>query len=73
MAKFKIEGVIISVFAADHLPPHFHVGHPDFDFAVEIDTMSLIAGQYNPKAKKAMKWAIANKSKLQSAWDRYHG
>lgn len=48
------------VHGRDHLPPHFHVIHPDFEALVEIGTRNIIAGSMpTAVAKKVYAWADA--------------
>jgi hypothetical protein len=63
--------IIIMVYANDHLPPHFHAVHPDFEALIEIETLAYYAGSLPGPARKAvMGWATANLSLIKAEWNR---
>lgn len=67
----QIGKVIIRVYANDHLPPHFHAVHPDFEALVEIETLSLLRGALSAQASKAvMAWARGNREAIAAEWNR---
>lgn len=67
----QIGKTIITVYANDHLPPHFHIIHPDFEALVEIRGFRLYAGQLKGKpAQRAIDWAAANIDRIQAEWNR---
>jgi hypothetical protein len=59
----------ISIYAGDHLPPHFPIEGRGFRALVEIETMTVRAGDVR-KAAAAMAWARANTALLQAEWLR---
>ncbi len=62
---------IITVYANDHLPPHFHIVHPDFEALIEIETFATYAGALKGKAgKSALEWAVSNVQAIQTEWNR---
>lgn len=63
--------IIITVYANDHLPPHFHAVHPDFEALIEIETLALYAGSLPPPARrKVLEWARNNASIIKTEWNR---
>jgi hypothetical protein len=63
--------IIITVYANDHLPPHFHAVHPDFETKIEIDTLTILRGSLPPAARKpVLEWARANIAKVKAEWNR---
>jgi hypothetical protein len=61
----------IRVYANDHLPPHFHIVHPDFEALIKIEDFSTYAGFLKGAAgKAAMEWSRANASTIKSEWNR---
>lgn len=67
----QIGNIIIRVYANDHLPAHFHVIAPDFQALIEIETMAVLAGSLEGKARKAvMAWATANVETIKAEWNR---
>jgi Domain of unknown function (DUF4160) len=62
---------IITVYANDHLPPHFHIVHPDFEALIVIETFAIYRGELKGTAgKAAMKWASANVETIKAEWNR---
>lgn len=52
----------------NHNRPHVHIGNPDASFA--INDGSLLTGQCDTKAEKAMKkWIAKNKDTLLKMWE----
>jgi len=73
MAKVHTIGKTeIRVYANDHLPPHFHIVHPDFEVLIEIETFGIYAGSLGKgsAAKDAMEWATGNVATLKAEWNR---
>lgn len=63
--------IIITVYANDHLPPHFHVVHPDFEALIEIETLSIMVGALPSQvSKRVMKWVRANVDMIKQEWNR---
>ena len=63
--------IIITVYANDHLPPHFHVIHPDFEALIEIETLMIIAGSLPSRFRKdVMAWVSANIAVIKTEWNR---
>jgi hypothetical protein len=59
----------ISIYADDHLPPHFHIEGRGFRAVVEVETMVVRAGNVR-KAPEALKWAKDNIAFLRDEWLR---
>lgn len=67
----QIGKVIIRVYANDHLPPHFHAVHPDFEALIEIESLSILRGGLSAQAAKAvMAWASENRLLIAAEWNR---
>jgi hypothetical protein len=63
--------VIITVYANDHLPPHFHAVHPDFEAQIEIDTLAILRGSLSLSARKPiLEWANSNIVRIRTEWNR---
>lgn len=63
--------IIITVYANDHLPPHFHAVHPDFEAVIEIETFAFYAGSLPSSARRTvLEWARNNLSVIKSEWNR---
>jgi hypothetical protein len=72
MGKLHTIGkIIVTVYANDHLPPHFHAVHPDFEAQIEISTLSILRGSLSPAGRKpVLEWARANITKIKAEWNR---
>jgi Domain of unknown function (DUF4160) len=63
--------IIVTVYANDHLPPHFHAVHPDFEALIEIETFAFYAGSLPPSARRTvLEWARNNVSAIKAEWNR---
>ena len=63
--------IIITVYANDHVPPHFHAVHPDFEAQIEIETLTVLRGSLPAAARKqVLEWASWNGLKIRSEWNR---
>ncbi|MDW6020874.1 DUF4160 domain-containing protein [Mesorhizobium sp. BAC0120] len=59
----------IAIYADGHIPPHFHIEGRSFRAIVEIETMTVRAGDVR-KAAEAMEWAASNLTLLRAEWVR---
>ena len=59
----------ISIYADDHAPPRFHIEGRGFRVLVEIETMTMRAGDAR-RAHEAMTWDRANLALLRIEWAR---
>jgi hypothetical protein len=61
----------IRVYANDHLPPHFHIVHPDYEALIVIEDFSIYAGALKgPGGKAGLAWAKANVAAITAEWNR---
>lgn len=71
MTKIEnIDGIEIKLNENDHNPPHVHVIGPDFEFCIRIDSLEILAGKPNRKAKKAIAWVKENQIFLMEKWNQ---
>lgn len=66
----RLPNATLTMYAADHLPPHFHVRMNDGREAlVELATLTVLAGSI-PKRElaTALAWAAANQALLHAKW-----
>jgi hypothetical protein len=59
----------IALYADDHLPPHFHIEGRGFRILVEIESMTVRAGDPR-RSPEAMDWARENLALLRAEWVR---
>lgn len=53
MPVFEIlDGIVISVFPREHLPPHCHAQYAEHEALIAIRTVEVIAGRLPPKPLK---------------------
>lgn len=66
----RLSDSTITMYAADHLPPHFHVRmHDGREVLVEIATLTVLRGSIAKRElTEALAWAAAHKGLLQSRW-----
>jgi hypothetical protein len=66
----QIGKTIITVYANDHLPPHFHAISPDFEALIEIATLTVLAGSMGRSSKTVLGWASGNVALIRAEWNR---
>lgn len=61
----------ITLYARDHLPPHFHVRLQDGREAlVEIANLSVLSGRISRRElAAALAWAAENQTQLNAKWE----
>lgn len=66
----RLRNATITMYAADHQPPHFHVRTRDGREAlVVIATMSVLSGSIaRRELAEAIEWAKANTETLTAKW-----
>ena len=47
-----LDGIVISVFPREHLPPHCHAQYAEHEALIAIRTVEVIAGRLPPKPLK---------------------
>ena len=45
-------GIMIYMYYNDHLPPHFHAKHAEYEALIRIDTLAILKGEL-PQQEKA--------------------
>ena len=66
----RFYGIIITMFADDHNPPHFHVRYGDYEAIVTIDK-GVVKGEMPRSAlKQVFRWMELNKEELAANWQR---
>jgi hypothetical protein len=67
---YQLGNIIITVYANDHLPPHFHAIAPDFEALIEIETLSVRAGSLGRSRRVVLDWAAENVAVIKAEWNR---
>ena len=63
-------GIIITMFADDHNPPHFHVRYGDYEAIVTIDKGVVKGEMPRNVLKQVFRWMELNKEELAANWQR---
>ncbi len=64
-------GIAISMYWADHNPPHFHARYGRSKVLVRISDGEIIAGDLPPTAQRLVReWALARRTELEENWRR---
>lgn len=66
----RLPNATVTMYAADHLPPHFHVRMNDGrETLVEIATLTPLTGRIAKRElHQALAWAAANQALLVAQW-----
>lgn len=66
----RLSGCTLTMYAADHQPPHFHVRLRDGREAlVEISSLRPLSSAIAPRElAAAIEWAAANRPVLEATW-----
>lgn len=62
-------GMILTMYYADHPPPHFHVRYGSAQALVSIDPLAIIEGDLPPRLLgMVMEWAALHRTELMDNW-----
>lgn len=65
------DGMIILMFYADHLPPHFHVRYGEYVALVHIAPPRIGQGTLPGRVeRRVLTWAQQRQAELRANWDR---
>jgi Domain of unknown function (DUF4160) len=63
-------GIVIRINFGDHPPPHFHARYASENVAIEIATLTVIAGSLAPRALGlVIEWATQHQKELMTNWE----
>src|SRR3989304_5427409 len=64
-------GIAITMYYADHQPPHFHARYAGQRALVAIGTLAIMHGELSPRVHgMVVEWAAAHQDDLREAWHR---
>lgn len=67
----RFGGIIIYMYADDHLPPHFHAKYGGEEAQVSIGDCAVTRGHLAPRAERmVIAWAKQRTAELELAWER---
>ncbi|MGA2654613.1 MAG: DUF4160 domain-containing protein [Gammaproteobacteria bacterium] len=62
-------GIIVSMFYADHAPPHIHVQYAEFKGIIDIEKLAIIKGNLPRRALElTIDWTELHQSELLTDW-----
>lgn len=63
-------GIRITMYWADHMPPHFHARYGDAEVLVSIKDLEVIEGNFPSKQlKMLLGWAAMRQDQLMDNWE----
>lgn len=63
-------GIKITMYWADHMPPHFHARYADAEVLVSIKDLEVIEGNFPSKQlKMLLGWAAMRQDQLMDNWE----
>lgn len=63
-------GIVIAMYYNDHAPPHFHARYGEEKVEIDIQSLSVLAGQFPPRALGlVIEWASLHQAELLADWD----
>ena len=63
-------GIVISMYYAEHDPPHFHARYNGFKAAIRIRDLALADGMLPSRAMGlVLEWAALHQEELLADWD----
>ena len=65
----EFEGIRVTMYFRDHLPPHFHIEHGDSEAELAIATLEVLAGALPAGVlRKVREWASTRQAALALNW-----
>ena len=62
-------GIVITMYFADHPPPHFHVRYGGQKAVIAIETLTLLYGELTPRVfGMVIEWASQHQAALLANW-----
>ena len=62
-------GIVISMFYADHSPPHFHARYGEHRAIIEIESSMVLGGSLPPwPLGLVMEWTAKHRADLRDSW-----
>ena len=63
-------GIVIRMYFADHVPPHFHAIYAEFEAVIAIETLTLLHGELPRRAASLVfEWAQEHRAELWEDWE----
>lgn len=68
----SFDGIIISVFSREHLPPHFHAQYAEYEVLITIRTSEVMAGRLPLRQFKKVLAYIQNEENQQDLLETFY-
>ena len=66
----RFYGIVLTMYADDHNPPHIHARYAEYKCKVNINTGEVIAGKFPGKQLKLVQaWLIIHHKELINNWE----
>lgn len=63
-------GIVITMYARDHPPPHFHARYGQHQALIEFETSQVLRGSLPRRAQEMVdEWSELHRRELRAAWD----
>ena len=63
-------GIVITMYARDHGPPHFHARYGEHEALFDIESSQLLRGELPRRAHDLVdQWSDLHRSELRAAWN----
>lgn len=62
-------GIVVRMYAGDHLPPHFHAEYAEHEAQIAISDRRVLRGSLPPRQLRMVaEWAELRQLELNAAW-----
>ena len=63
-------GIVITMYARDHQPAHFHARYGEYEVLIEIETSRILRGALPRRAQDMIEeWCDLYRPELRAAWN----
>ena len=67
----RFYGIVIKMYFADHVPPHFHAEYAEHEARIAIESLAVLSGTLPPRAMGLVaEWSVMHQRELLGLWDR---
>jgi hypothetical protein len=70
----RFYGIVIKLYFADHVPPHFHAEYGEYEARIAIESLAVLSGALPPRAMGLVaEWSVLHQRELLEQWQRVMG
>ncbi len=67
----RFYGIVIKMYFADHVPPHFHAEYAEHEARIAIESLTVLSGTLPPRAMGLVaEWSVLHRQELLTLWER---